>query len=430
VRRRAFLERKIWLPLAILGIGVLGVGALVATRPRVEPAPPDVPAPLVRAVRVEPQPLQFTVRAHGTVVPRTESELVPQVSGEVVWVSPALVSGGFFEAGQPLVRIDPADYEADLRSARAVTARAQSEHRRTTKELERQRQLADRSVASEARIDDAENAFRAAGAALREAEARLERAARDLERTELQAPYAGRVREEHVDVGQFVTRGVAIATLYAVDYAEVRLPIPDRELAYVDLPLAYRPEGGSGDETTPAAASAGPLVRLRAEFAGRDHVWTGRIVRTEGEIDAKSRMVNAVARVEDPYAREVGSERPPLAVGLFVEAEILGRRIDAAVVLPRPALRRAEAAPGGPARGGHFVLVVTGDSRLEFRPVQVLRTERERAVIGAGLAGGERVCVSPLRAPVDGMAVRVADEKTPDLAKTGSPADASDEGRP
>jgi RND family efflux transporter MFP subunit len=336
----------------------------------------------------------------------------------VVWVSPALVSGGFFEAGQPLVRIDRRDYEADLESARAGAARAQSEHARAAKERDRQRRLADRSVASESRIDDAENAYRAAAAALREAQARLDRAERDLDRTELRAPYTGRVRSERVDVGQFVSRGSAIATLYAVDYAEVRLPIPDRELAYVDLPLAYRPEAGSDTASQPgletAAAQNGSLVRLRAEFAGRERVWTGRIVRTEGEIDPKSRMVHAVARVEDPYARDAGSQRPPLAVGLFVEAEILGRSIDAAVTLPRAALRREEAGPGEPSRDGHFVLVVNDESRLEFRPVEVLRSERERVVIGAGLAAGERVCISPLRAPVDGMAVRVAAENTPE----------------
>jgi multidrug efflux pump subunit AcrA (membrane-fusion protein) len=121
-----------------------------------------------------------------------------------------------------------------------------------------------------------------------------------------------------------------------------------------------------------------------------------------------------VARVEDPYARDAAGERPPLAVGLFVEAEILGRSVDAAVMLPRAALRRDEAGPGEPGRDGHFVLVVSDDDRLEFRPVELLRSERERVVIGAGLASGERVCISPLRAPVEGMAVRVADEATPE----------------
>jgi RND family efflux transporter MFP subunit len=321
------------------------------------------------------------------VVPRRESELIPQVAGVVVWVSPELVPGGFFTAGDPLMRIDPSDYEVGLESARAALARVQSEHARARKESERQRQLAERDIASEARIDDAENALRVTSAGLREAQARLAQAERDLERTELRAPYDGRVRRKSVDVGQFVNRGTPVATLYAVDYAEVRLPIPDRQLAYLDVSLA----ASGADEN-------GPSVLLRAEFAGRQHTWHGTLVRTEGEIDPESRMVNVVARVEDPYARSGGDREAPLAVGLFVDAEIQGRRVEEAVVLPRSALR-----------GASRVLVLTEDSRLRFRDVLVVRVEREDVVIGSGLEAGERVCISPLRAPVEGMAVRVLD---------------------
>ncbi|MEE9608742.1 MAG: efflux RND transporter periplasmic adaptor subunit [Myxococcota bacterium] len=393
---------KLSLPFFILAAGVLGVAALVATRPRVEPRPPQASAPLVRVMRVEPQAVQYVVHANGTVVPRTESDLVPQVSGEVVWVSPSLASGGFFEAGEPLLRIDPADYAADLEGARAVLARAQSEFARARKERGRQRELAERSVASESRIDDAENAFRVAEATLREAKSRLERAQRDLERAELRAPYDGRVREESVDVGQFVTRGTPIARLYAVDTAEVRLPIPDRELLYLDLPLSYR--------AGRATQQAGPRVLLRAEFAGREHSWNGRIVRTEGEIDTKSRMVHVVASVEDPYGRHAAADGPPLAVGLFVAAEIVGRRVEGVYVLPRAALRESPE--------GVRVLVVDAEDRLRFRDVEVLRAERERVVIGSGLEPGERVCVSPLGAVLDGMAVRVMAEAEAAVARS------------
>lgn len=381
---------KVFAPIGILIAAGAGVAVLVATRPQVDPKPPEVAPPLVRVLRAEPEPVRFSVRTQGTVVPRTESELVAQVAGEITWVSDALVSGGFFEADEPLVRIDRADALVELESARATVARAESEFDRAEKERGRQRRLAGQSVASESRIDDAENAFRVAQAALREARARLERAQRDLERTELRAPYTGRVREERVDVGQFVSRGTAIATLYAVDYAEVRLPLPDRELAYLDLPLAPVARGG---------AFEGPEVRLSADFAGEEHTWSGRIVRTEGEIDPRTRMVHAIARVEDPYAPE--NARAPLAVGLFVDAEIFGRRVERAFRLPRVALRE------GPSGARDRVLVVDADDRLRFREVEVLRSEREEVVIGEGLAAGERVCVSPLRAAVDGMSVRV-----------------------
>ncbi len=390
------LGPKHWLPLAILLAGGLGLALLVLTRPQVEARPSEVAVPLVRAVVVAPGDVRFVVHAQGTVVPRTESDLVPQVSGEVVWVSASLASGGFFEAGDPLVRIDRADYELAFESSRAAVARATSERSRARKERERQRRLAESSVASQARIDDAENAFRVAAAQLREAQAALERAGRDLARTELTAPYAGRVRQESVDAGQFVSRGAPIAKLYAVDYAEVRLPIPDRELAYLDLPLTYR--GASAE--TGGDVPVGPEVLLRAEFAGRVHTWRGRIVRTEGEIDPKSRMVTAVARVEDPYGADAASGRPPLAVGLFVQAEIVGHRVEDVFALPRTALRE-----------GGRVLVVDAEDRLRFRKVEVLRAERERVVIGAGLAPGERVCVSPLGAVVDGMQVRVVEEE-------------------
>ena len=383
------MTRKTWLPFAILGAGVAVVVLMVVTRSGVPLAPPEPVAPLVEVQRVAKQPFRFQVQGHGTVVPRTESDLVAQVEGEAEWVAPAFVAGGFFAAGETLVRIEAADYEADLETARAGLARARSEYSRARKERERQRQLADQSVASQSRIDDAENAFAVAAANLREAKARLARAERDLERTAIAAPYDGRVRQKSVDVGQFVNRGTPVGRIYAVDYAEVRLPVPDRELSYLDLPLGYR--NGSQD------VSDGPEVTLRAEFAGRRESWRGRVVRTEGEIDPRSRTVNVVARIEDPYGRDGDEHAVPLAVGLFVEAEIRGREVADAVVLPRVALREDDR-----------VLVLDPESRLRFRAVDVLRVERDEVVIGGGLDVGDQVCISPLPAAVDGMAVRVA----------------------
>lgn len=404
--------RMKWLlPLGIVLVGALGVAVIAALRPEANTTRPETLAPLVQVQRVAFEPIEFKVTAHGTVTPRTESDLVSQVSGPVVWVSPALASGGFFEKDEPLIRVDPADYEVALESARAAVARTESEHQRAKKELDRQKLLAKKSVASAARYDDAENAERITAAALREARAARERAESDLERTEIRAPYTGRVREENVDVGQFVTRGAAIGRIYAVDYAEVRLPVPDADLDFLDLPMLYRGDSPEGD---------GPLVRLHARFAGGEHSWVGRIVRTEGEIDARSRMVNVVARVDDPYARATDSaagspvrERPPLAVGLFVEAEISGRTVENAVVLPRTALR-----------SGDRVLVVNAEKRMHFRPVTVLRRERETAVIGGGLAAGDAVVVSPLAAVVDGMVVRVEGEPAETVGEDARDADA------
>ena len=198
------------------------------------------------------------------------------------------------------------------------------------------------------------------------------------------------MRSKEVDVGQFVQRGASLATLYSVDVAEVRLPIPNSELAYCRLPLAYR------DQT---ATTDGPRVKLTALFAGEEHSWEGRIVRTEGEIDARTRMVNAIAQVADPYARGRNSRRPPLAVGMFVRAEIEGIRVQDVIRVPRSAMR-----------GGNVLYVIDRAGKLRLREVDPLRSERDVVLLREGIEDGEMICVSPLEAPVDGMAVRVSTE--------------------
>ena len=395
------VRKKALVPLIVLVVGVLVVLIIKTTEPGVDAAPAHVNAPLVSVIEVQPRELQFSVHAQGTVVPRTESGLIPQVSGEVVWVSPRLVSGGFFEEGDPLLRIDPSDHRVELEAARAVVARTKSEFARAKTEIERQRSLALQGVASQARIDDAEEAFQVTEAELREQTARLARAERDLDRTEIRAPYRGRVRSEQVDVGQFVSRGVSIGTLYATDYAEVRLPLPDRDLFYLDIPFDLN-DAHLASDGDPTEVQLRPEVQLRAEFAGEPRTWVGHIVRTEGEIDAKSRMVHLVARVEDPYGQSGTTGSAPLAVGLFVDAEIQGRRVENVFVLPRMALRTDT--------GSDLVYVVDTGDRLRFKSVDVLRAKRDDVVIGGGLRPGDRVCVSPLAAAVDGMAVRIVSD--------------------
>jgi multidrug efflux pump subunit AcrA (membrane-fusion protein) len=198
------------------------------------------------------------------------------------------------------------------------------------------------------------------------------------------------VRDKSVDVGEFVSRGVPVARLYSVDFAEVRLPLPSESLALIYLPLDYR---GESTET-------GPAVTLRASYAGRTFEWSGRIVRTEGEIDPRTRMIHAVARVRDPYARGSDKDRPPLAAGLFVEAVIHGRVAKDVAVIPRTALRE-----------GDRVLVVDPDDRIRAREVTVLRTDHKEAVISAGLEDGDRVCTSALVALTDGTKVRTMSDE-------------------
>ena len=327
------------------------------------------------------------------MAPRTEAEFVPEVFGRVMEIAPSLVVGGFFEEGDVLLRLDSREYELAVTRSRASIAQAELR-------LETERQEA--AVAMEewellgagppTPLAMREPHIAEAESALASAEAALQQAEYDLERTIVRAPFAGRVRSKRVDVGQFVQRGNSIATLYAVDAVEIRLPIPDSELQFVDLPLAYRGDGGSVSET-------GPEVILRSEFAGQEHEWRGRIVRTEGEIDPRTRMVHAIARVEDPYARSDEGLRPPLALGMFVEAEILGRSSGQVAILPRTALR-----------GADQVLVVDDEYELRVQQVEIFRLERDQVMVRSGLEEGDRIVVSPLENAVNGMPVSVIGE--------------------
>lgn len=376
------------LPLALLSAGVFATVAMIAAREEPETKPIEIPPLLVRVIEAQPETVALQVYAEGTVAPRTESQLVPEVSGRVVEISPSLAVGGFFEEGEALIRIEAREY--DLAVIRANAAIAQAKLRLATERQEAEvarKEWQDLGRGEPNPLVVREPQIAEALAALASAEAILDQAKFDLERTVVRAPYAGRVRSKQVDVGQFVQRGAPVATLYSVDVAEVKLPIPDAQLEFVNLPLAYR--GG-------AENARGPEVTLSAQFAGREHKWRGRIVRTEGEIDPATRMVHAIAQVEDPYAPGRDARRPPLAVGMFVEAEIQGRRVRNVVRLPRTALR-----------GDAQVLVVDSTNRLYYRAIDVFRLDRDQVLIRGGLERGDRVCVSNVEAAVNGMLVRV-----------------------
>lgn len=385
---RGLLLPRILLPLLIVALAGTGMWALIRWRRPAPTAPAPVLAPLVRTLEVHMSDETMVVPADGTVQPRTESSLVAEVAGRVLSVSPAFSTGAFFEEGEVLLTIDPADYRQAVAQAEAAVAQA---------ELALAREEADAKMAREdwRAIGDAPGTPLAlhelqvdqAEAGLEAARANLARARRDLERTSVRAPFAGRIRQKDADLGQFVARGAPLARIYATDYAEIRLPLPDRELAFLHLPLRYRGE----------TAGPGPGVRVSAEFGGNRYSWVGRIVRTEGEIDPQTRMVYAVARVKDPYGRSGNTRRPPLAVGMFVSAEIQGVVAHQVVRLPRSAMR-----------GKNRVLVVDASHHLHLRQVEVLRSVSDRVFVRSGLEEGEQVCLTPLATVVDGMSVRTA----------------------
>ena len=382
------MNRKIILPIIVLIIGAVGTYVLIQSKEGVQSKPIEKSPPLVRVQSVRPTDFQIVVRSQGTVTPRTQTTLISQVAGQITSVSPVFVSGGFFEKGDVLLTIDPRDYEIAVAQAQVGVARAKLRLRREEEEAAMARAEWERLGTGEpSDLVLRKPQIAEARAAIDAAEGVLRRTNLDLDRTQIRAPYPGCVRAKDADVGQYVNRGSPLGRIYAIDYAEVRLPVPDDQLAYLDLPLSFRNRQSD---------SSGSEVRFHATYAGREHTYMGRIVRVEGEIDARSGMTMLVGRVDNPY-RQREHNTQPLAVGMFVTAEIIGHHAESVVVVPQAALR-----------GKNRVLVVA-DNRLHYRTVDILLANAENVVVSSGLKSGEQVCVSPLNVVVDGMRVRTMD---------------------
>lgn len=371
--------RTLLIPFAILVVFFFGAMTLMATAPNLEPVARAPTPSTVRILTVTPEAVQLKVHSQGSVMPSTESQLIPEVTGRITWMSPKLVAGGYFDAGELLVRVDEVDYQNIKDRAKATLSRTQAEQQHAKFEFQRLKSLAQQKLTSRSQLENGLRALRVADASMQDAQVNFEQASQNLERTEIRAPFTGLVRNENVDIGQFISRGSPIATLYASDLVEVRLPIADRQLAFLNLPPTLRGE---------LPVELQPNVILSTEYAGQQLVWQGKIVRTEAEIDVSSRMVQLVARVPSQSALQ------PLSVGLFVEAEIEGLSAENIVVLPRSALRN-----------NNQVLIVDANDQLEFRSIEPLRLYQDNVLVKAGLEAGERVCVSPIQTAIGGMVV-------------------------
>jgi RND family efflux transporter MFP subunit len=375
------MNKKVLYPLLVLGCG-LGLAALIATnKPDRDAVAYEPPAPTVRVMRATAADEYLSITSQGSVQPRSESQLIPEVSGRVVWTAPSLVGGGSFAVDDVLLRIDDADYRTAVQRSEATLQRAQVENSYAADDLKRLESLHQRQLASQQQLDNARRAERVAQATLVEAQAALDQARRDLARTEVRAPFDGLVRNEQVDRGQFVTRGQSIGTIYATDYVEVRLPIAADQLGYLGLPISTRGQ-------IPQAQR--PPVTITSDLGNARYIWEGELMRLEAEIDERSRMLYGVTRLR----MDTDSDSPVMPVGLFVQADIRGRKVDNVIRLPRSAMR-----------DDNQILVVDSDNRLHFRQVSIMRLEHDDMLISSGLQDGELVCVSPLQTVVEGMRV-------------------------
>jgi len=377
------LVKKLLLPSAVIVGSVLAAAGIMATAPEVTPTAPQIVPTSVRTMTVEPHPIQLKVKAQGTVLPNTESNLISEVPGRIVWMADAMNAGGFINQGEVLLRLENKDAANTRERAEAAVKRTQAELEHARFEHQRISSLATQKLISQSQLENTVRLLKVAEAARQDAQANFEQSERDFQRTEIQAPFTGVVRQKSVDVGQYLQKGTPIATLYANDAVEVRLPIADRQLAYLNLPL---------DQLNNLPPDAQPAVTIRAEFAGQKMLWEGRVVRTDAQIDLSSRMVHLIARVDN------STDGMPLTVGLFVDATIEGLKVDDTVSLPRSALR-----------DGNRLLIVSSDNTLHYRAVEPFRLYEDQVLLRSGLKAGERICISPIQTVVEGMSVTPID---------------------
>ncbi len=384
--------RKFLLPVGILIVAAVAMRLLLSMREE-----PATEVPVERKALVEVQTLlredaRITVASQGTVTARTESDLIAEVSGQIVKVAPTFVVGGFFRKGDLLVELDPQNLQAAVSKAEAAVAAAVSalalEHGQSDVA---QREWDRMTAEQQARVRAKElyllkPQLAEAEARLVSARADLADAQNDLRKTRIVAPFDGLLNEKSTDLGQFLNAGSKIGSLFAVDYAEVRLPIPETRLPLLDLPGSLV----AGDSKT-----ADIDVQLYTQLGDRTFEWAGKLTRTEGVLDTRTRTLYAVVQVADPYGLYGSQPAQPLLIGTYVNAEIAGKMLDDVYVVPRHTLET-----------GDLVWVADAEDRLRARAVKVVTSNGDNAYISDGFLPGDRLVLTRLENPLNGMAVQ------------------------
>ncbi|MDA1076093.1 MAG: efflux RND transporter periplasmic adaptor subunit [Proteobacteria bacterium] len=378
---------KFTLPVIFIVVASAVAALLFSLRTAAPKTQVTPPALLVQVQTAQRTPVIFNVKSQGTVMPRTQTTLVAEASGRIIEVSPAFVNGGFFSKGDVLIRIDPREYESAALRAQAAVARATTlmatESARAgyaEDDWERLRESNPRTGQASA-LALRKPQLQEAIAELQSAEAQLIDAQNDLDQTVIRAPYAGLIQEKIADIGQYVNVGSQLARTFAVDYAEIRLPVTQQDLLFLDLQKLRFGEPFN--------------VTLSARLGGLPLTWAGKIMRSEGVFDTSSRVLYLVGQVEDPYDLNVTGMQPLLLVGTFVEATIVGRDAGELFLVPRYALQH-----------GNTLWIVNEHNEIYPREVTVVRRDADNVYIGDGLEDGERYCVTPINQPLPGMKVR------------------------
>lgn len=385
----------------LLIIAILGVGGFVmlgVLKPEPEKTEPDLGGLNVFAEQVIKGDLELKVEAQGEVRPQRELVVAPQISGRVSYVSPDLIDGGFVQRGQLMVRVEAADFE--LAVVRAQSGVASARQRLVREQAEAQlaiQDIEDLGLDNVSPLARREPQLAEAQASLDAAEAQLQEVKLALNRTAVYAPFSGRVRERSVNIGQVVSPGQSLGSIFANDVVEVSLPLNDIEMGRLGLPLAF---AASKDKP-------GPTVVFQAPVGGKMRTWHGHVARTAAAVNSQTRLINVIAEVIDPYGAGADGDAP-MAPGLFVNATIKGETIPDVYIAPRAAMR-----------GDNRIYIGNPEEgTLSIREVEIIYSDPDGAYVHSGIEAGELAVVSPIQAAFDGMNITVLERLSDGTVKT------------
>lgn len=385
-----YLKLIIIIPLVTLAI----IGFLYLIKPVPEKTVAQPSEPLVEVITPQTQEVTFSVVAYGSVQPRAQTSLTSEVAGKVMQISEKFVVGGLLQKDEIILQIEAADYQVAVEQAKAQLASRQAKYaqeKALADQAKKEWDLSGRSRDKAPALALREPFLLEAKANMQSAEADLKQAEKKLARTQIRAPFTGLISSKNVDVGQYVTIGTSLGAIFAADYAEVRLPLSDNDLAFIKLPALNERQ----------QIVQQPDVVLTADYRGKAEQWRAKLIRVEAQVSQQTRVHYVVVGINDPYGLSKASQAVPLKVGTFVKASISGKKLKNLNVIPVEVLKNK-----------NQVYVSDKANLLALRELNILRTDDHKAYIKDGFLPGDKVILTAIESPVLGMQLRLKSEQT------------------
>ena len=369
-------------PLFIL-LGAFALSYLLWFLGQVQPDPvEELPPPDVIIEILTPKDFQVQISSNGTTTPLTQTVLTAEVGGEVIYRSKKFAEGASVIEGEILAKIDDTDLQLQYKNALLQLANAEVQYSLQLAEAEVAKEAWDKigdGVASDLTLKKPQ--LKQAQALLEVAKAQVSSAAKKLNKTEIIAPYAGRIQNVNIDLGTTIIPGQPVGAMYTSSEIEITLAVKDNDLQFLSIPM-------DGRKLNPSEQAS---VVIESFYKGKTQSWKGKLERVDGVIDPVTRMINLIAVFKNDF---IESDKPNLPIGLFVEAKIDGITLKNIFEIPINSISK-----------DNEVYIVDKDNQLELRKLNVLKKYSEFVIIKDGLRAGERIVTSKLSTASNGIKV-------------------------